>query len=299
MYAHQVIDYLNKRLPKEEDDWLIETMIDWIRKINNAQKFHLGNMYDILRPFKNNYNNPLTFKDNYMKMPYGLCWFDWFINPPRSDVSKMGILTQEISAGANGGNEGFILSGLFFYLAHLNTWDVAERGFLINLQAETKEENFGTDFENYHISPVPYSKRDEDLIVRQFLNKEGRRLPFGEEPLSMFKSAILLLNCKNIVTEDHHPSEKLNKKRRKLSRQKLFTYKTLKVVLPSRFQLPGDSAKTNIHNRIHLCRGHFKEYTVDKPLFGKHVGLYWWQPHVRGQNKDGIVVKDYEVGVKE
>jgi len=50
------------------------------------------------------------------------------------------------------------------------------------------------------------------------------------------------------------------------------------------------------HNRVHMCRGHFKEYTEDHRLFGKYTGLYWWQPYVRGQ-KEGIVIKDYEVKI--
>ncbi len=33
---------------------------------------------------------------------------------------------------------------------------------------------------------------------------------------------------------------------------------------------------------IHLVRGHFKEYTPDKPLFGKIAGLFWWEPHLAG-----------------
>jgi hypothetical protein len=48
-------------------------------------------------------------------------------------------------------------------------------------------------------------------------------------------------------------------------------------------------------NRIHLCRGHFKHYSDDKPLFGKYSGSYWWQPSVRGRNKSGEIVKDYKV----
>jgi hypothetical protein len=46
---------------------------------------------------------------------------------------------------------------------------------------------------------------------------------------------------------------------------------------------------------VHLCRGHFKTYTDDNPLFGKHVGKYYWQPSIRGKNKKGIVAKDYSL----
>jgi len=55
--------------------------------------------------------------------------------------------------------------------------------------------------------------------------------------------------------------------------------------------------QTAYHVRVHLCRGHFKQYTADHPLLGRHVGLYVWQPHVRGKNKDGVVMKDYNVQI--
>ncbi len=31
------------------------------------------------------------------------------------------------------------------------------------------------------------------------------------------------------------------------------------------------------------------------PLFGKHVGRFWWQPMVRGDKKRGVLNKDYDV----
>lgn len=106
---------------------------------------------------------------------------------------------------------------------------------------------------------------------------------------------LLLLCCKNLATEKVKAPEKLNKKRRKNGKQGLYDYHILRLVLPS--ERKGCSAKSIplFHNRIHLCRGHFKEYTAEHPLFGHYTGLYWWQPHVRGQNKTGVVMKDYAV----
>lgn len=44
---------------------------------------------------------------------------------------------------------------------------------------------------------------------------------------------------------------------------------------------------------LHLCRGHFKTYTPEKPLLGRHVGTYWWEPHLRGDEHVGVVVHDH------
>ena len=103
-----------------------------------------------------------------------------------------------------------------------------------------------------------------------------------------------LLNCKNITTRNTYPSKSLNKKRKKAGKQELFTYKTL-VLKPTGKKQETQAAQGLWDNRVHLCRGHFKTYTEDKPLFGRVTGRFWWQPSIRGNAKKGMVVKDYEV----
>ena len=61
----------------------------------------------------------------------------------------------------------------------------------------------------------------------------------------------------------------------------------------------GKSYKSNsIHNKLnaiplHLCRGHIKRYTPEKPLFGKIVGQFFWHPHMRGKIENGENHNDY------
>ena len=128
-----------------------------------------------------------------------------------------------------------------------------------------------------------------DIKISRDLQRDDHR------DLVALNAALMLLNCKNVVTEDNLPSEKLNNKRRKRGRLELFTYKTLKLVLPSESKKGGEYLPSGKKVKIHLCRGHFKNYTKDAPLFGRYTGLYWWQPHVRGDKKEGMVVKDYEI----
>lgn len=47
---------------------------------------------------------------------------------------------------------------------------------------------------------------------------------------------------------------------------------------------------------LHVVRGHFKTFTAEAPLMGKHVGTYWWHPTVRGLREHGQVQTTYEVG---
>ena len=126
---------------------------------------------------------------------------------------------------------------------------------------------------------------------------EGWEIQIDEDrgDLTTIYTTLKLLNCKNIQTEKIPAPEALNKKRRKAGKQELFDYHVLNVVVPSKKRGYHESTEPLSHNRVHLCRGHFKEYTVEHPLFGHYTGLFWWQPHVRGQNKDGIVMKDYNI----
>lgn len=49
------------------------------------------------------------------------------------------------------------------------------------------------------------------------------------------------------------------------------------------------------HMSLHVCRGHFKTFTAEKPLLGKHVGTYWWPQTTRGSAEHGVVEKSYKV----
>ena len=55
----------------------------------------------------------------------------------------------------------------------------------------------------------------------------------------------------------------------------------------------GSAGRDGDGGRRHLARGHFKTFTEDAPLLGKHVGTYWWGWQVRGQEDKGSIEKVY------
>lgn len=59
----------------------------------------------------------------------------------------------------------------------------------------------------------------------------------------------------------------------------------------------GNIQKNGVKMALHLCRGHFKDYR-ERGLFGKHKGMFWWSPQVRGSAEEGIVDKDYQVHIE-
>ncbi|OZE92814.1 hypothetical protein CH299_28245 [Rhodococcus sp. 14-2686-1-2] len=106
-------------------------------------------------------------------------------------------------------------------------------------------------------------------------------------------TAVGLMNCKNVTVERQAPvgSRSSNKNVRKTAKLDFHT-----------IHLPGStSAGLSLGNSSygpisqHRVRGHFKTFTAEAPLMGKHVGTYWWGWQIRGKAADGIVVGDYRL----
>lgn len=105
-----------------------------------------------------------------------------------------------------------------------------------------------------------------------------------------------LLSCKNVTPQPVDPPEALNKKRLKRGKGPLYRYHILTVDPNKGRSLAGKSSGKNLGTMpVHLCRGHFKEYTEERPLFGRVTGRFWWQPFARGEARNGIVTKDYKI----
>lgn len=93
---------------------------------------------------------------------------------------------------------------------------------------------------------------------------------------------VRVLNCVNVKTNEVSAPVFLNRKRARKDKPLVYAYKTL-VLKPTssrRAALCG----THDSPAIHLRRGHIKH---------RRAGDFWWEPHVVGNRKRGIVMKDY------
>lgn len=117
------------------------------------------------------------------------------------------------------------------------------------------------------------------------------------EPMCFYAKTLFdALSCKNVSLTPVDPPAKLNKKRIKKGKQPLYRYHVLTVDLDKGRKQSGVGRGANLGTMpVHLCRGHFKEYTDEKPLFGRITGRFWWQPCARGKAENGVVMKDYEL----
>lgn len=124
--------------------------------------------------------------------------------------------------------------------------------------------------------------------------EEGRR---GIEKDSgiycvMVSAVAALFSCKNMEVVAIHADKAIQAKRAKRGLLPLYTFHTLTVRIShkSKHAMGGIGEPV----AIHWVRGHFKRYTESDKLFGKHIGLYWWQPHLAGM-AHRVVDKDYAI----
>ncbi len=75
----------------------------------------------------------------------------------------------------------------------------------------------------------------------------------------------------------------------------LTKFKTLVVKPMSKRSDTDDPQKQFDVMPLHLRRGNFATYTDEAPLFGKYAGTFWRPATVVGNEKNGVVVKDYKV----
>lgn len=290
MFAHQVIE--ESRNGRTPDKSIIYHEV--MSFMESVICFHFGKFDSILSVYNNFVGVPI-FNDSLgesAKLPYKCCWFDIF-----ERKWKHGFLLIDGELFCNRLKESWIKEDImamgkgfacfYFGCAGNQGWGMVPIGHYVtpNVLREPYPKNNKVDYKvTYSALPVhlDYPKESTPDVGK-----------FSIEELSMVNVMLLLLNCKNIATKIVPAPDKLNKKRIKQGKQPLFSYHTLVIK-------PGGKRQESIprhlwENRIHLQRGHFKTYTIEKPLFGHITGRFWWQPHVRGRNKDGVVMKDYEV----
>ena len=108
--------------------------------------------------------------------------------------------------------------------------------------------------------------------------------------------SISFMHCKNVEFHSVVPPKKLSHKHRRVHGHELIRYHVLDVQ-PIRRILDKyrKNNQDDLRRALHICRGHFKTFTPDAPLLGRHVGTYWWEPQVRGSQERGTVLKDYRV----
>jgi len=110
--------------------------------------------------------------------------------------------------------------------------------------------------------------------------------------------AISFMHCKNVRVADNPVPPKLAKKFRARHGFNPAAHKTL-VIEPLKeiLRREGRSGEVGLAKAMHICRGHFADYTQGKGLFGKYHGKYWIPSTVRGTKGKAAPAREIEVKV--
>lgn len=105
-----------------------------------------------------------------------------------------------------------------------------------------------------------------------------------------------ILECKNIELVELQSKHKRRHAKKKepsvvMGRYHIINLKPFETQKKNK----RNSSPTGIKQAFHIKRGHFKTYTEEAPLMGKHVGKYWWASHTAGSKDVGIINSDYKV----
>lgn len=320
MYSYQVIQNLLNNKSGILNSYEVNVMVPEIR---NCQKIYLGDFTDLADYFK---SKPSGFFDGSVKLrlPFKKCWIDfhfgYLVDQKIRDMFKQSNMATDIDVTKHGlfCEEMFddVISVHFFsFVNQWNKWRMEPYRYFISTSGNQLLEHslFMSLMEGEE--GVTISKDDSSIII-QYLDKNLMK-PFKEQSdesteilIKTIKSTynhlhglhygLKLLRCRNIVYTNNYPDDKLNKKKIKFGKEPVYVYKTLMVRPLHRINENNSSYDdTKGLVKLHVVRGHFKEYKIKEDgtggLFGKYEGLFWFQDHIAGNKEVGVIHKDYHL----
>lgn len=222
-----------------------------------------------------------------LKLPYPEMWMEWIVPPGSLIESNQDIMEELVgmSCGAYLKEDGDGFSVVFMAIN-----PESDELFLWPTVMHVVTDDAGNFISGKAVAKFP-EQMDEQLA-----RQSAAMVDMFCTPALM---ALGLINCRNVKTAETG-SVKMRRsgteKRRGVPPREL-RYSTI--------MLPGGgsvaSQKRGGSHRaaaVHRVRGHFKTFTAERPLLGKHVGTYWWGWNVRGNPERGEVQSDYVIGAR-
>lgn len=147
---------------------------------------------------------------------------------------------------------------------------------------------------------VPHSLSTNMSLLRN--SYEGKTLE-GKSPddilfdtgqIEVLWLTLSFCHCKNVTMKSQHVPEALRRKRQKHGKLPMEGFRVIEIAPMRRVLQESAPEGESLQRRLHICRGHFKEFKEHK-LFGKHEGIYWWGQQSRGQAELGKIKQVYRV----
>jgi len=258
--------------------------------ISQSVAFNLGkcNLENIVSLLYNEGNPNLPYLDIYEKIPYPIIYI-------YNTINNKEILTLIMESSL------FKITSNYNYNDNLNKYNITRIGNYIIIPIEKISIKNYNWYQPYPIQIIPHlsinntvrhlcltNEKSKSIVEQEIEEAKGLSIDRLCQTLFFLK----LLSCKNIIIKD----ESYSKQNKKGYRPEL-DYKTIHIKVPGKKYLYNNKEYESIpfHERekfgmIGQKRGHFKSYTEDAPLFGKHVGTWFWSPIFDISNK-----RNYEI----
>lgn len=248
-----------------------------------AELYYQGtqNVYDLRKHFGS------------LRLPYPAMWIEWQTTPTinldgavleRPNQLHMAALLTEVVRSDIGCIE--IAANLFMASPGLISVPKIYRLLRLDMDGNYLESAYANQ---YPFTAIPANR------TRIAWPEGAAEMPIEEmlSELNVAWLAVSLMHCRNVTTEGAQAQSRRSAKKKGRRCKAGIDYHT--IVLPGSNSggTPGECADVMA---MHRARGHFKTYTAEAPLMGKHVGTYWWGWQVRGNKKNGTIVTDYKVG---
>lgn len=237
--------------------------------------------------------------------PYENCWFEWTLQINKNPDSSIpddfsGVLDDRLL------DTMLNLDGAMRLGVNLVSWHDKAEGWYLFLRPFMKGENNRTIIFPYRFfiklnsnGYLPDGKlkvqlnlhENPDAITSQMIKDDDL---FQSGFINPVLYSLALSNCKNVVTQEignFTDRGKRNRYRKWKYRHYVMQIRPMQEV--TKHEHIGDPISKDLS--FHFCRGHFKTYTEEKPLFGKYIGTFHWNAYTRGSIKSGIVSKDYNI----
>jgi hypothetical protein len=245
----------------------------------------IDGIFDVSNVAKYVYSMPKERYDYYtdaisLMPPFNPSWFEW----RRPEFSNEdGNVIHGIPQDRNGFYIEIFKFDIKISILRI-TWVLEQHGFIaMPAIVEIMLDEYGKGF------PIDGSKIGYQICNGLELNTIKEVFPHCVLIMTMN-----FLHCKNCHIVEQRIPISHNKSKRRRERGYTERYHVLQIeTMKKVFAEEGNAEKTGIKQALHICRGHFKTYTAEKPLLGKISGTFWWADHIRGDPDTGVVEKDY------
>lgn len=148
----------------------------------------------------------------------------------------------------------------------------------------------------------PINRNNATFGIIDFFNITGMNISIemlyqlGSNNIIIYSTFLQLLNCKNIEVRT-----KTYERKGKIGVKPELDYRDIYIKLPGKGIRYKDKVITEIpwkeqekYGMVGQRRGHFKTYTEERPLLGKHAGTWWWSSVFNIRHRNYQVTIDNE-----